>query len=130
MVENDPVRAYLARRGYARHVIEGGLEGLVRCWEFLVEDIVTDDVLGDEEYHNDMDGRRILEEALSFAPEADRARWVAHVRHLDEIFRQHAVPTRGCILGEENARKYGYTRDQHWWYYYGPPGVSPDWRAV
>ncbi len=61
---SDPVREYLKQKGYAQHVIEGGLQHLVSNWELVVNEIAQGYRSYEEEYLNDMDGRRIIEEVL------------------------------------------------------------------
>lgn len=107
-------------RDYADHVVRGGLEGLVRTWECVVESVASGREQDNDEYLNDMDGRRILEEALAIASSPERARWVERVRIADERIRPHLVPTEECIWGEANAEKYGYSRVRDWWHCHRP----------
>jgi hypothetical protein len=117
---NDVVREYLRSKDYADHVIRGGLEGLVRMWEHTVESVATGVAQDRDEYLNDMDGRRILEEALAIAPVEGRALWVERVQAADVKIRPHLKPSQECLWGDDNARKYGDSRERDWWYYYEP----------
>lgn len=126
---DDPVREYLQHRGYADFVVAGGLKGLVDGWERVVDSIVRGEEQFQDDYLNDMDGRRILAEALAVASPAERQRWEARVRAADDRVRPHLVPTAKCLWGEENAARYGYTRERDWWYYHRPRAVEAHWRT-
>jgi len=116
----DVVRDYLQSRNYAEHVIRGGLDGLVRNWEYVAESVAAGETQYRDDYLNDMDGRRILEEAMDVAPAEDKTVWIERVRTADKKIRLHLCPTKECLWGEDNARKYGYSRDRDWWYYLEP----------
>jgi hypothetical protein len=119
---SDSVRDYLTKRGTAEHVVRGGLLGLVRGWEQTVESVAAGHKQCGDDYLNDMDERDILEGALGAAPPEERDAWAQRVRVADEKIRRHLVPTDACIWGDENARKYGYSRENQWWYYHRPVG--------
>lgn len=124
----DRLTRYLSERGYANHVVQNGLEGLLQSWAEIVESVASGEVQYQDDYLNDMDGRRILEEALAFV-EPDQAETVMErIRTADTRILVHLVPTAGCIWGEENARKHGYSRDRDWWYYHRPRVVDETWR--
>ena len=125
----DPVRDFLASREYADFVIRDGLPGLVASWEAAVASVAGGEEQYQDDYLNDMDGRRILEEAMAAAPPAERSAWAERVRVADETIRRHLVPTASCLWGEENAAKHGYSRDVDWWYYHRPIVVGESWRA-
>lgn len=126
---SDPVREYLQRQQYADFVVSGGLPWLVSAWERVVESIVRGEEQYEDDYLNDMDGRRILAEALEVAAPDERALWEPRVAAADERVRAHLVPTEECLWGEENAAKYGYSRDRDWWYYHRPHTVDDSWRT-
>jgi hypothetical protein len=117
---SDIVRDYLQRQNYAEHVVRGGLEWLVGSWECVVGLAVAGKARDGDEYLKDMDGRRILEEALNTAPPEELETWLPRVRAADERIRPHLVPCEECLWGDDNAAKYGYTREHHWWYYPRP----------
>jgi hypothetical protein len=125
----DTVRAYLQSRNYADFVVRDGLAGLVRSWERTVTSVVAGEEQEQDDYLNDMDGRRILEEALQVAPAEEQAQWVGRVRIADERIRAKLVPTSECLWGEENAARYGYSREHDWWYYHRPQNVEQSWRS-
>lgn len=117
---SDVVREYLRRQDYADHVVRGGLEGVVCRWERFVESVASGEPQEIDDYLNEMDGRRILEEALTVAPPDEQSLWLPRVRAADGSMRSHLIPTEECLWGEHNARKYGYTREHDWWYYHRP----------
>jgi hypothetical protein len=125
----DVVREYLRERGYADHVVRDGLGGLVRAWEATVASVARGEEQHQDDYLNDMDGRRILEEALEVATLEQRAKWLPLVQPADDRLRAHLVPTAECIWGEEAVARYGYSRDRDWWYYHRPRNVGGDWRS-
>jgi hypothetical protein len=117
---SDIVRDYLRRQNYADHVVRGGLDWLVHTWEHVVASVEAGEPQYQDDYLNDMDGRRILEEALNIAPPDERSMWLPRVRAADERIRRHLVPTQECLWGDDNAVKHGYTREHDWWYYNQP----------
>ena len=125
----DAVRNYLRQKGYADFVVRDGIAGLIERWEDVVASVAAGQEQFQDDYLNDMDGRRILEEALAIAPPAERELWSARLAAADRRIREHLVATKECIWGEENARKYGYIREQDWWYFHRPRVVEPTWRA-
>ncbi len=125
----DVVWDYLASQGYADFVVREGLPGLVRRWEASVKWVVSGKSLDEESYRDDMDGRRILEEALNIARPEERAEWTRRVQTADDQIKAHLVPTKDCIWGEKVAAEYGYNRQRDWWYYHRPRNVGPDWQT-
>ena len=119
---SDIVRDYLRSRRYTDHVIRGGLEGLVRMWEHVVASVASGESQDRDDYLNDMDGRRILEEALAVAPAEERSKWAARVQAADDRIRLYLIPTEECLWGDDNARKEGYSRKRDRWYYHSPKG--------
>lgn len=105
MLVTDIVGEYLRNRGYPDFVVEGGLARLVRSWEATADSVASGKAQDQDEYLNDMDGRRILEEPLGIAPPEERTRWLELVRAIDAKIGPHLVPTVECIWGETNAAK-------------------------
>jgi hypothetical protein len=126
---SDPVRDFLERHQYADSVVAGGLPGLVNAWEAVVNSVARGDVQHEDDYLNDMDGRRILAEALAVAPMEERRRWESRVAVADAAVRRHLVPTTECLWGAANAAKYAYSRDREWWYFHRPRVVDASWRT-
>lgn len=125
----DPVRAYCRTKGYAAHVVQGGMPYLVESWERVVESVVSGEVQFQDDYLNDMDGRRILEEALAVASPKQKAQFSERIAAADQRFLAVAVPTKECIWGDENAVKHRWKREKQWWYFHRPPNVEHEWRT-
>lgn len=125
----DRLVEYLAGRGYAAHVVGNGLEGLLRGWEETVASVASGEEQFQDDYLNDVDGRRILEEALPYVEGEELSAALDRIRAADARIRPHLVPTAECLWGEPNALKYGYSRDRDWWYYHRPEKVDQSWRA-
>ena len=75
-----------------------------------------------------MDGRHILAGRLPHLDAQQRREAEERLARADALIRPHLVATAECICGEENALKYGYTRDRDWWYYHRPGVVDETWR--
>jgi len=113
--------------GYADHTVSGGLAKLVTGWEALVTSVVKGEPQDYYEYLNDMDGRRILAEALEVASPEERAKFAARVDMADERLRPHLQPSVRCIWGEDVAAKRGWTPEKAWWYFHRPRLVDDSW---
>jgi hypothetical protein len=124
----DSARRFLLERHYPDHVVEGGLERLLRHWEDVAESVAQGEVQYQDDYLNDMDGRAILEELLPHLEASERAEAQRRLARADARLRTQLIPTSGCIWGEENARKHGYSRERDWWYYHRPRVVDDTWR--
>ena len=116
----DPVRDYCQDRGYADHVIRGGLVGLVEGWERTVADLAEGNLNGLDEWLNDMDGRQILHEVFAIASAENRGGVFERVRLTNEVFFRETVPAEGCLWGPENALKRGWSPSINWWYFRTP----------
>ena len=126
---DDPIREYCVQKGYAQHVIEGGLDYLITSWEKTSRKTATGYSLGFDNFLNDVDGRRILEEVLSVAPEAQKQATESRLKQADESFLESTVESSGCIWGRANEEKRGFSRDKDWYYYRVPIGL-PDWSVT
>ena len=124
----DVVREYLKAKQCADFVVRDGLEGLVRGWERVAASVAAGEEQFQDDYLNDMDGRRILAEALAIAPSEERGNFDARIAAADKMIRSNLVPTQTCIWGEANSVKYGYDRERDWWYFHRPRVVEKDWR--
>ena len=117
----DPVRRFLVERGSPRHVVDGGLGGLLRGWEATVGAVAEGyplDTLDD--YLDDLDGRQILDEALAVAPPGAARRIRARLASADARFRALVVPTARCLWGDRAAAEHGWRADRSWWYWSRP----------
>ena len=125
---NDPIKEFCKKKGYAKFVIEGGLNYLVPKWERTVAHIARDySRMVKDDYLNDMDGRRIIYEVLQVATETQREQVEVRIKLADEIYFAHTVAVNECIWGERNEKKYGYSPQLDWWYYREPKTRSANW---
>ena len=121
----DLVKEYCRKQGYSHLVIEGGLEYLVAGWERTAADVAIGYCLEFEDYLNDLDGRRILEEVLKVASEEQRQFAEARTRSADTLFLARTIPSLQCVWGEHTEAKYGYSKEKDWWYYQ----IPKEWTA-
>ena len=71
MKKKDPINDFLKEKGCPQSVVKGGILGLVKNWEQVVEEVGKGYALTLDDYLNDLDGRQILEEALKIASRAE-----------------------------------------------------------
>jgi len=116
----DPVRDYLRERGCGKHVVEGGLEGLVENWEKTVRSVEDGYSLTLDDYLNDLDGRQLIAEALAVAGDQQCAAINARLDRADEKMRNLTEPTEVCLWGEDVAEEEGWTPEENWWYFARP----------
>lgn len=114
---SQPVREFCKRSGFAEQVCNGGLDYLLGSWRRTVHRIVEGYRGLFDEYLNDMDGRRIINELMPVASEAERARSVELLSTLDNSFLDATLACEACIWGDDQAAKHGYDRNRDWWYY-------------
>jgi hypothetical protein len=126
MARNDAVHDYLSARGCALHVVEEGLEGLMRGWEKTVESVINGYGLGLDDYLNDLDGRQILEDTLEIAPPEERESCLERLHRADERMKSLVLPAGECLWGDDTAREKGWTADRNWWYFVKPREAGPE----
>ena len=129
MKKKDPVRGFLEERGCPPHVVEGGIPGLVRGWEQVVEEVGKGYALTLDDYLNDLDGRQILEEALKIAPRAEGSNIRERVLRADRKMRSLVEPAGKCLWGSEVAETEGWTAEKNWWYFCRPRKADSDFLA-
>src|SRR5688500_16956128 len=69
-MHEEAVTQYLKGRGVPDDVAESGLEGLVSAWERTASQVQAGYPLGLDDYLNDVDGRQLIEEAVTATPAA------------------------------------------------------------
>lgn len=112
----DKIRQYLQDTGRAPHVIDGGLGGLVRRWEKIVERIAAGRP-GSEMYYeflNDADCRNILAEIWPLVSIEERFDYKDRVEAADNVFRNFTLKTDRCITKSDKARGIVYSPYTHW----------------
>lgn len=89
-------------------------------WGRTVEDIERGYPLTFDDYLNDLDLRRTLDEVELTAEQAGQ------LSALDDRFRQASYPAGRCVWGDENAQAEGWTAESQWYYWRLPtnPGTA------
>jgi hypothetical protein len=126
MSADDPVTEYLAERGVAARVIEGGVAGLADRWEAIVDALEEGYDLTLDDWLNDMDLRDILAGALSVAPATLRTAVSAQVAESDRRFLAATLPTGGPLWGEEIAAEEGHDSATQPWFFRRPKRPGPE----
>ena len=129
MKKKDPVRGFLEERGCPRHVVEGGVPGLVRRWEQVVEETAKGYALTLDDYLNDLDGRQILEDILEALPNSANDKIRERIRRADRKMRGLVDPAGKCLWGSEVAETEGWTAEKNWWYFCRPRKADSDFLA-
>ena len=126
---NDKITNYLRSQNYADHVIKGGLPRLLSDWESASQEVAKGNpaYIMYEEFLNDMDGRRIIQECFELLTSEEQLPISEKLMKIDEEFKKGTIETASCIWGEENAKKYGYSRDVYWYYYRRPKVLDDSW---
>lgn len=124
-MNDDPVRAFLRGRRCARHVVDGGLEWLVKAWEGLAEEVEGGYDAGLEDYLNDLDLRQILAEAMAAVAAEEWAAERPRVQAADARFQAASAPRPSCLWGERAERERGWNAAANWWYYRIPRRPGP-----
>jgi len=126
---NDKITDYLRSQNYADHVIKGGLPRLLSDWESVSQEVAKGNpaYIMYEEFLNDMDGRRIIQECFELLTSEEQLPISEKLMKIDEEFKKGTIETASCIWGEENAKKYGYSRDVDWYYYRRPKVLDDSW---
>ena len=126
----DPVKEYCRKRGYADHVVRGGMTYLVESWEQTVESVARGEVQFQDDYLNDMDGRQIPDEVLAVVTDEQKTQFGQRIAKADQRFLAAVIPTTECLWGDQNAKKHGLTRENQWWYFNRPTNVDErEWRT-
>lgn len=129
MNEQDSVRDYLAERGCAKAVIEGGLAGLIEQWEALAASVEEGYGLGLDDYLNELDVRQLLADALAVAPKEEATLLADQWQRADEQFLSLTQPTEACLWGPEVAEEEGWSAKNNFWYYRRPRRGDADFLA-
>jgi hypothetical protein len=97
---------------------------LLVVWEHVVGEVNDGYRALFDEYLDDMDGRRIIDELLILVDDAERAELEVSLAALDDRFFKATDPVDSCIWGEAAAAKQGYERNRNWWYFRIPTNLS------
>jgi hypothetical protein len=118
------VRQYCEQRGFASFVREGGFDYLIRRWTRIVTHIEEGYHLTFDDYLNDMDSRKIINELLPLASDGESAKVGALVPLLDNRFLAATRPVDLCVWGHANAAKNDWRPDRDWWYFRIPTNLT------
>jgi len=118
------VSRYCEQRGFSSRVREGGFGYLLEGWKHTVVEVEDGYRSLFDEYLNDMDGRKIIDELATHASDEEWAEVEAMLPSLDARFHAATRPVEVCILGEHNAAKHGYRMDRDWWYFRVPTNLG------
>lgn len=110
---NDIIKA--AMRGNSELVQRAGLNYLMPCWTRNVAAVDDEDNM--DEWLNDLDGRKIIDEILDLLTEQERTIVRRKLEPIDQLFVTKTFETNECVWGEANERSNGYDRIKHWYYY-------------
>lgn len=113
----DPVRQFLRRRGVARHLLTGGIDGLISRWGDAVARLATRPAPVPEEFLNDLDLRQLIHEAMPHVLPGDRTYSADRLAQIDRQFQALTRPTSRCAWGPEVAVDAGWNASEHWWYF-------------
>lgn len=118
------VRRYCEERGFSSRVCEGGFDYLLERWTKIVAAVEEGYRLCFDEYLNDMDARKIIDELATYASDGEWAEVEDLLPSLDDRFHVATRPVEVCIWGEGNAAKHGYGADRDWWYFRVPTNLE------
>jgi hypothetical protein len=118
------VRRYCEERGFSSRVCEGGFDYLLDRWTRILTAVEEGYRFSFDEYLNDMDARRIIDELTTHAIDEEWAAVDAVLPALDDRLRAATRSVEVCIWGERNAAKHGYRADREWWYFRVPTNLA------
>ena len=118
------VSRYCDQRGFSSRVRDGGFGYLLDRWTKIVAEVEAGYRSLFDEYLNDMDARRIIDELTTRASDDEWAEVEAVLPSLDARFHAATRPVDSCIWGEHNAAKHAYRADRDWWYYRVPKNLD------
>ena len=114
------VHSFLRHAGYPERIVERGLPGLVEEWEKTVRQLEKGWEFPWEDFANDVDGRRIIDEIVKEFPGVAPMQLL----QLDLRFRAATVPA-SCIWGDEVAQDEGWDAVRQWYYFRVPKTGFP-----
>jgi hypothetical protein len=104
-----------AMRGKSELVQRDGLNYLIPSWARNVASADSEDNM--DEWLNDLDGRKIIDEILELLTEQEKAIMRRELEPIDQLFARKTFETNECVWGETNERSNGYNRIKNWYYY-------------
>ena len=101
-----------------------GFPYLLERWAETVSAIETGYHLLFDEYLNDVDSRKIIDELSTHASCAEWAMMKVTLPGLDARFLAATQSVSSCIWSDHNAARYGYSPVRDWWYYRLPANLT------
>jgi len=123
--QDSRIDEWLAGRDAGSHLVGLGLEGLIARWEATADDIEAGRTGDLDEYLNDLDLRRLIDEVLTALPDT-RGPLLRRLRAADGRVREATVPVEECLWGAAAAARHGWNRRRQWWYHAVPRRLSED----
>lgn len=124
--KSDPVAKFLRARGCPPFVVDGGIERLLAKWESVAESLARTWSFGLEDWLNDLDGRRLLDDIATAEPSAIGGKIEERLRAADQLFLKRTRPVTQCLWGPKAAAQLGITAEQQWWYFRVPKKSAGD----
>jgi hypothetical protein len=118
------VSRYCEQRGFSSRVREGGFGYLLDRWTKIVAAIETGYRGLFDDYLNDMDARKIINDLATYASDDEWGEVEALLPSLDERFHAATRRVEVCIWGERRAGQHGYRADRDWWYFRVPVNLK------
>jgi hypothetical protein len=105
----------------------GRVDTLAAAWEAFAQDLGNGYELGLDDYLNDLDGRRLLAEALA-AGDGQPNELAERVEAADARVRAATKPQTTCLWGAKNAARERLDAEKHWWYFAVPKRFGEEFR--
>ena len=104
------------------------LREMVEQWTETVSQVERGYSLTFDDYLNDVDLRRLIDERLQAVTDSHDGT-IPHsvtsaLAAADERFRRATVASEANVWGAENARESGWSAEREWYYYRKPEGLA------
>jgi len=119
------LEVFLRRRGCPDYVVDEGLDGLIERWERVTDAVETGYPLGLDDYLNDVDARQLIHDATPVAGRSIARRVAPKLEIADQRMRALLRPAQHCLWGDALAKRNGWSRETHWWYFEVPRHAGP-----
>jgi hypothetical protein len=125
------IKSYLKEKQYPEFVWQGGIERLLTDWKNTVRNKNNKvNFYGWDDFLNDLDGRRILEEVLDEFKNEDLSELKKSLKEIDDLYKERSIFSELCVYRRELAEKYHYTPNKHWWYYRIPKSYYVHYKYI
>lgn len=106
------------------------LREMVEQWTDTVSQVERGYSLTFDDYLNDLDLRRLIDESLQTVDDARKGRVPKSITDAlataDERFRCATVASDVNVWGAENERDSGWSAEREWYYYRRPEGLAEE----